>query len=133
MEEHQIFLIGGEYDEYGTLFIEPSYDLCKLKFHVRDSVYEGQATDFFDAFIEIREKLEGLQLIPFCYGASLNVYPSGMARDMGAGLKAYKLEIGCPAKRDDLVEIFEQGHDVIPSSVSNQREYFQSWLESLNA
>jgi len=64
------------------------------------------------------------RLIPFCYGASLHVYPSGMARDMGGGLKAYKLVVGRHAKIDDLVEIFAKGLDVIPASVAAQEQFF---------
>jgi hypothetical protein len=69
-------------------------------------------------------------LIPFCYGASLNVYPSGMARDMGQGLKAYKLAMGRHAKREGLVEIFAEGPDVIPASVALQEQFWRDWLAS---
>ena len=68
------------------------------------------------------------RLIPFCYGASSNVYPSGMARDMGRGLKAYKLVEGRHARMDDLVEIFTEGPDVIPASVDAQEQFYRDWL-----
>jgi hypothetical protein len=73
--------------------------------------------------------LEKERLLPFCYGASLNVYPSGMARDMGAGLQAYQLTLGKSAH--DLVDIFAEGPDVIPAFVLPQREFFQKWLSTL--
>jgi hypothetical protein len=75
--------------------------------------------------------LEPRGLIPFCYGASLKVWPSAMARDMGRGLKAYKIEAGTPAS--DLVGIFDEGPDVIPSSVLNQENFAREWFSSLRS
>ncbi|GHC95658.1 hypothetical protein GCM10019060_24880 [Novosphingobium pokkalii] len=61
----------------------------------------------------------------------MQVWPSGMARDMGRGLKAYKMEIGAQAR--ELVGIFEAGPDVIPSPVSVQEEYHRKWIASLRS
>ena len=44
--------------------------------------------DYFASFAEIRRKLAQRNLFPACYGSSRNVWPSGMARDMGQGLAA---------------------------------------------
>ncbi|HEY8991376.1 MAG TPA: hypothetical protein VIM46_05330, partial [Luteolibacter sp.] len=104
-----------------------------IEFRFRNKVIEASASDYFDAFSRIREQLETEHLIPFCYGASLNVFPSGMARDMSAGLSAYRLAMGRHASREDLVRIFDAGPDVIPSSVANQRKHFDDWIQSLRA
>jgi hypothetical protein len=64
-----------------------------------------------------------------CYGASKNVDPSGMCRDMGAGLHAYKM-----FDSDDdpnMVSIFDSGDDVRPSTVSEQREFFETWFKKV--
>jgi hypothetical protein len=53
-----------------------------------------------------------------------------MARDMGRGLRAYKLTMGKHAQIEELAEIFEAGPDVIPAYVSKQREFFEQWLNS---
>jgi hypothetical protein len=53
-----------------------------------------------------------------------------MARDMGAGLKAYRLTAGDAGRRPDLVSIFETGAGVDPATVEEQRAYFQEWLSS---
>jgi hypothetical protein len=90
----------------------------------------AQANDYFEALCQIRERLAEGGLHPFCYGASLNVYPSGMARDMGAGLKAYKMTIGKHARLEDLVEIFAAGPDVKPSTVAEQRAFWERWLNT---
>ena len=53
-----------------------------------------------------------------------------MARDMGRGLKAYKLALGETASTDDLVEIFSTGPDVQPTTVAERRAFFEAWLDS---
>jgi hypothetical protein len=91
----------------------------------------ADAEGFFDAMIAIRRELEAQGLRLECYGASLDVFPSGMARSMGPGEKAYKLELGRPAQTKDLVSIFESGPDVKPASIKEQEGYFDRWAESL--
>jgi hypothetical protein len=133
MAEYPIFLIGGADDEAGLLSTTEEEDRCHISFAYRDRVIEAEANDYFEALCLIRQQLEEERLIPFCYGASLKVYPSGMARDMGAGLKAYKLEIGVHARTQDLVDKFAAGPDLIPASVKLQREFFEEWLASPRA
>lgn len=81
----------------------------------------------------MREQLEKVELYPVCYGASRNVFPSGMCRDMGNGLRAYRMKIGSRVGRGDLVSIFDSGPDVEPTSVQSQREFFDTWLNSRKA
>ena len=130
MTEYTIYLIGDENDESGTLFAETANGACHLKFRYRGREIESMALDYFEAFSNLRRVLEKDHLIPFCYGASLNVYPSGMCRDMGNGIVAYKLQLGRKPTHGDLVNIFEQGDDVIPASVEEQKEFFNEWLKS---
>ena len=106
---HTLILIGGADDETATFSEEEVDDLCHLECEMRGRRLEANASDFFAALCQIRKELEKLNLIPLCYGASLNVYPSGMSRDMGGGLVAYRLRMGQPARREDLVRIFDQG------------------------
>jgi hypothetical protein len=56
-----------------------------------------------------------------------------MSREMSNGMAAYRLATGKQAARDNLVRIFDQGHDVIPSSVANQKAFYTEWLASLSA
>jgi hypothetical protein len=131
MSEHIIHLIGGEDDETAIAICTARAGQCCIAFRFRGRVLEEDASDYFEALCRVRLRLEEEKLIPFCYGASLNVYPSGMARDMGAGMKAYRLTIGRQAK--DLVGTFDEGADVIPATVARQREYFDEWLASKKA
>jgi hypothetical protein len=129
-KQHRVYLIGGNDDETAifTLFDEAEH--CRLRCEYRDKAVESTAPDFFQALCNVRGLLAKDGLIPFCYGASLDVYPSGMARDMGGDLRAYKLAGGRHAKIDNLVEIFAEGPDVIPASVSAQEEFYRGWLAS---
>jgi hypothetical protein len=124
VERYEVFLIGGNDDEAATFTTIEDGNTCRLICEYRGKALTAESSDFFEALCEIRNELEKERLIPFCYGASLNVFPSGMARDMGAGLKAYKMEIGTPARSAELVEIFNEGADVIPCFVAVQREFF---------
>ena len=79
-------------------------------------VWESKAhSDAFDATVEAsrwREQLEQFGLFPLCYGASLNVYPSGIARNMAFGLKAYRIPKDAFIRLEHLVDIFDTGDDV---------------------
>ncbi len=128
MAAHELFLIGGLDDETASLEASPKDGLCYISLLFRDQTLEAAATDYFEAFCQIRSRLEAHGIIPFCYGASLNVYPSGMCRDMSAGMTAYKLTKGTKPSRDTLVRIFESGPDVIPSYVAAQKQFFDEWF-----
>lgn len=132
MSQHRIFLIGGGDDESGVLELVEGAGDCALAFTYRSRTIRTHAADYFEAFCAIRLELEKEGLIPFCYGASLNVHPSGMSRSMGSGLQAYRLTLGQKASRADLVDIFAAGPDVIPAFVSSQREHFRAWLAAFS-
>ncbi|MCK9687423.1 hypothetical protein [Scleromatobacter humisilvae] len=130
VEAHKIYLIGGDDDEVATIVEHDADEVCKLACSYRGKEVSASASDFFEALCQIRLQLETEGLRLFCYGSSLNVYPSPMARDMGAGRKAYKMRDGRHASISDLVDIFSEGPDVIPASVSQQREFFEQWVAS---
>ena len=114
MSEHSLFVIGGDDDETISIVQSETGRSCRLMCAVRGETHQAEEADFFKALQTLRRRaLEPKGLIPFCYGASLKVWPSGMARDMGRGLKAYKIEKGRQAS--ELVGIFDSGPDVIPA------------------
>ena len=133
MSQHLVHLIGGGDEETATITADERNGVCHIEFEYRGRSVSASAEDFFDALAIIRTQLEPERLIPFCYGASLNVFPSGMSRSMGSGLKAYRLTMGHPTVRKDLVFIFDSGPDVIPASVASQKEYHDDWIESFKA
>lgn len=104
-DQYAVFLIGGDDDERAVFTLIEQGDAFILRCDYRGNSIERRATDYFQALADIRLCLVEDGLIPSCYGASLNVYPSGMAREMGQGLKAYKLEVSRQAKSADLVDV----------------------------
>ena len=85
------------------------------------------SSDFFDALVQLRRRLEKEDLVPVCYGASRNVYPGDLARTLAHGLMAQRREPGCEG-REDLVFIFHTGPDVQPVTVAEQREFRRCWI-----
>lgn len=130
MPDYTLFLVGGDDDEQITLHTETVGNACRLIGHFRAQSIAVEATDYFGALQTLRRRvLEPKGLIPFCYGASLDVWPSGMSRDMGLGLRAYRIKLGEPGGRS--VDIFSEGPDVIPASVAAQEEFARDWIASL--
>jgi hypothetical protein len=129
-ETFSVRLVGGSDGERATFEINDVKNRCLLTCRYRDKTISSDATDFFEALVSIRRQLQADGLAPYCYGASLNVFPSGMARDMGQGLKAYKLTLGKHAKSVDLVDIFDEGTDIAPADVDAQEQFYRDWLGS---
>lgn len=104
---------------------------CTVSLTYGGTVIERSDRDYFESLCRIREALELEGYRPHCYGASRNVFPSGMQRQDGGGDIAYRLSMGRRAGSEDVVDIFESGEDVVPASVSEQHAFFQQWLRSL--
>ena len=127
-----MYLIGGAEDEMAAVSTTAlAHDRCVVAISYRGKILQAEATDYFKALQEVRRLMEADGLIPFCYGASLNVYPSGMSRDMAQGMVAYRTKLGRHAIQEDLVRIFDEGADVIPSFVAQQREFHEEWVQSI--
>ncbi|MBF0528828.1 MAG: hypothetical protein HQK55_06075 [Deltaproteobacteria bacterium] len=104
---------------------------CRLHL-IGDGIDEAATgPDYFESFTEIRRRLARRNIFPLCYGASKNVWPSGMARDMLQGLAAYRLKLGFPAKENDLVDIFANAPDIEPVTPEEQRAFSDAWHRSL--
>ncbi|MDE9566365.1 hypothetical protein KKI93_20585 [Xenorhabdus bovienii] len=103
---------------------------CFLRISIAD-IYQGEfpSTDFFACFAKLREELK--DVIFLCKGAKINVYPSGMARDMALGMAAYEFSLGKEVGREDLVGTFDFEANDVAVSPNEQREYFYKWSESV--
>jgi hypothetical protein len=115
----------------GTFLLGKSHRPCRLTLLYSGHEVQAEASDYFEALCRVRDRLEAEGLRPVCYGASRNVWPSGMARGMGLGLVAYKTRLGERATRSDLVRIFDTGPDVEPVSVEEQKAYHDQWWVSV--
>ena len=86
---------------------------------------------YFRAFCDVRKQLESLNLMPICFAACENVYPSSMIESMGYAEQAYLLTMGKQAKMSDLVDIFDTRDDIRPVTVEKQRQLFDNWFNSI--
>lgn len=90
----------------------------------------GEAPDAFECLSIVRRQLDQTGIRLCCNGARRDVWPSGMARDMGGGLKAYHLTMGKATKISDLVDIFEPAPVEAVASVAEQRDFVRRWLDT---
>ena len=89
------------------------------------------ADDLFEALNLIRLEAEKHGYFILCNGARTDAYPSRMSRQMGEGGKLYLFEIGKPAQRENLVNIFEPAELQQVGTVAAQRMAYDAWLRSL--
>lgn len=127
MNQHRLKLSGPDSETLATLSVGTD---CDLRCEFDHGTLTASGFDYFEALAELRFQLEVHNLRLHCNGASLDVYPSAMARQMGEGMLAYRLRKGRHSAQEDLVDIFEVGHWVIPSTVKEQKAYYEAWCSS---
>ncbi len=93
-----------------------------------DINYIGIGINYFRAFQDLRKKLQEEEIKVCCQGARFDVYPSRMSQQMGAGLMAYVMRIGVPAKSEDLVKIFDEYKGKFLGTIEEQEKYHKKWL-----
>jgi len=107
-------------------------EICRISLELGTEVRAAESEeDFFEALKRIRLDLEKTGALLHCFGASENVYPSGMQKSMGPAILAYKMRIGYPTSHHDIVNIFEADETVVPSTVEQQERFHRKWLDSL--
>lgn len=110
---------------------EDGRPVCGLELCFNGNKFAGSGLDFFEALLGIRRQIESTGLLLQVYGSSRNVWPSGMARQMGLGRTAYKMTKGKQALKQDMVNIFATGPDVEPATVAEQEQFRNEWVASL--
>jgi hypothetical protein len=106
--------------------------VCAITLTCDLGTFHASEWNYFDSLCQIREQLEPLGWRPFCFGANRNCFPSGMAADMGEGLKVYRTQLGS-REASMLVRLFDVGPDVEPVTVEEQRAFRERWFESIGA
>jgi hypothetical protein len=79
---------------------------------------EARADDAFEALCLVRAQLEPDGWRIGVAGAHIDVWPSGMARDQGGGLRAYRMTAERP---EGLVDTFEPVDPATVTTVAEQR------------
>ena len=116
--------------EKNKLFLLEIEDKINLKIEIENMGYFSKSDNIFDSVVELRKKLELKNIYLLCNASVINVYPSGMQKEFG-GTKAYKLQMGKQATLSDVVDIFDYDSELKIGSVKEQKEFFESWIESL--
>ncbi|WP_156756345.1 hypothetical protein [Actinokineospora pegani] len=91
-----------------NVFLQISTPPSILRVRLTDEEFERvyEEVDLLECLKSARRDLEAMGLLLCCQGARLNVFPSGMTRQMTEGRLAYSLEAGKELSDDDLVDIF---------------------------
>lgn len=112
-------------------FISDEDELIYLQTQLNSKTYGFVADNYFEALQKLRLEAEKKDIQLLCNGAALNVYPSPMMLSMGEGRKAYKLTYVVPAKKLDILDIFEYDPALKMATVDKQNDFYEKWLESL--
>ena len=130
MEIFDIEIINNGKIEKNKLFLSEIEDEINLKIEIERVIYFSKSDNIFDSVVELRKKLELNNIYLLCNASVINVYPSTMQKEFG-GTKAYKLEMGKQATLSDVVDIFDYDSELKISSVEEQKEFYENWIESL--
>ncbi len=103
----------------------------KIELHYYDEKIECSAEFYFEALTLLRQTLEVQDIQILCKGANRNVYPSAMQMSMGTGRNAYAMTMGKQALLKDVVDIFDPSSLDECTTIQDQKEYFELWLDSL--
>jgi len=95
--------------------------------------HESQAADLPTALDDLRKNLqaEGLDLL--CNGCRLGIKASPMSVESGGGRMAYVLRLGVPARKQDIVNIFDEIDISLIASLADKEQFYTQWLESIKA
>ena len=94
--------------EVVNVLLQVSTQPSTLRMRLPDEEFERiyEEVDLLECLKSARRDLEDMGLLLCCQGAGLNVFPSGMTRQMTEGRLAYSLQAGRAPSDDDLVDIF---------------------------
>jgi hypothetical protein len=93
--------------------------------------YTATGPDMFEALVRLRRQLEPDGLMVAVQGSRRDTYPSGMARDMGGGMRVYVMRPGLPARGEDLVETLDDAPPDQMATVDEQRASVEAWRTEL--
>jgi hypothetical protein len=93
--------------------------------------YTATAPDMFEALVRLRRQLEPDGLAVAVQGARRDCYPSGMARDMGGGMRVYVMRPGLPARLEDLVETLDDASPDQIATIDEQQAFAEAWRNEI--
>jgi hypothetical protein len=130
----QVELFNKEGKRFDSTLLIKKGNECELVYQGNDSIeliYRDR--NLFDCLTKLRKEMESRGVLIACKGSQLNVFPSGMCKQMASGMVAYKLTLGESTVREDIVNIFDPAEPELVVSIEEQKEFYTKWLMSLNS
>jgi hypothetical protein len=132
-KEFQIQHISGEIIT-GEILIYRKLEHCKIELvSSKTPTLECISTNFFECLIDLRQKLERLEYHPLCNGARRDMYIFRKMINIYRGDRSYILKYGHIPKDEDRLLIFKYANSGSISSVDEQKNFYESWLESVKS
>ena len=128
--KYDILCVANGKKENARLLLHEEKEKYEIKFEMNTLNVSATADNYFFALVELRKKLEPLNIEVLCKGCSRYVYPSPMILSMGEAIEAYQLTMGKQARTKDLVNIFESCEQDEYASVEEQYVYYMEWSKS---
>lgn len=127
---HVGVIVGTEIHE-ATIEYGPEEHHYRLELQLDDGrVLRADKGDYFESLVALRRMIEPEDARILCQGARRDVWPSGMARDMAGGLRAYVLVKGRRPTSEHLVEIFDPAEPSLVGTIADQERTRDEWLAS---
>jgi len=83
------------------------------------------------SFNLIRAQLEPSGRFLLCNGSKIDVAASSLGRGSRATRKVYRLKLGQPGLREDLVDIFDPIDKLEVTTMDRQKIFYNKWINSL--
>lgn len=120
MEERAVLLVAADGGRQEGWFIISTRPPWSLRLVWAAGELEAVRGDLFECLSVIRRELDPQGIRVCCAGARLDVYPSGMGRQMGGGRRAYVHRDGGRPTAHDLVDIFDSVDPELVVTVAEQ-------------
>ena len=127
----KVMCVKNEKKEIAILELTECEDCVSIEFELGEKSLKKEGDTYFETLIELRRELEKNNIKLLCKGCCKNVYPSPMILSMGVGRSAYILTLGQQAKKDSLVDIFDQCLLEEYATVEEQLQFYNMWIYSL--
>ncbi|MEU4448370.1 hypothetical protein AB0K14_21270 [Actinosynnema sp. NPDC050801] len=102
----------------------------RIELELRKDLFTATGPDLFEALTRLRRQVEPLGVAVAVQGARRDVWPSGMARDMGGGQKAYVMRPGRNAELSDLVPTLDDAPVDLLGTIAEQEASRDAWFAS---
>ncbi len=99
----------------------------RIELVLRGDLFTATGPDMFEALLRLRRQLEPYGYAVAVQGARRDVWPSGMARDMGGGMKAHVMRPGQDATLSGLVQTLDDAPVDLLGTIAEQEKHRDSW------